>query len=124
MAMAARQDGDAVVLAVSGDLDLDNITPLATALTEAGETVRGPVVVDLSGVSFADSTTVNVLLRAHGALGPRLRLAELSSFVQRLFSVIGLEQALPVYGSVEEALTAASPPGSGPLATGPSDGGE
>lgn len=104
MGLVARQDGDAVVLALSGDLDLDNIAPLVTALTEAGETVTGPVVVDLSRVGFADSSTVNVLLRAHGTLGPRLCLAAPSAFVQRLFAVIGLEQALPVYGTVEDAL--------------------
>ncbi|MFI5756440.1 STAS domain-containing protein [Streptomyces sp. NPDC051569] len=109
MGLAARQNGDAIVLAVSGDLDLENIAPLATALAEAGETVTGPVVVDLSRVSFADSTTVNVLLQAHGTLGPRLRLAEPSAFVRRLFAVIGLEHALPVYGTVGDALAADAP---------------
>ncbi|MFD5033828.1 STAS domain-containing protein [Streptomyces sp. NPDC058405] len=121
MGMAARQEGDAIVFAISGDLDLENIAPLATALTEAGGTVTGPVVVDLSRVSFADSTTVNVLLQAHSALGPRLRLAQPSAFVQRLFAVIGLEQALPVYETVESALAAAGPGDpvgpSGPLAS-------
>jgi anti-sigma B factor antagonist len=102
--LAARRDGEAVVLAVSGDLDLENIAPLATALADAGESGTGPVIVDLSGVSFADSTTVNVLLQAYGTLGPRLRLAQPSSFVQRLITVIGLEKALPVYETVEGAL--------------------
>ncbi|RDG35889.1 anti-sigma factor antagonist [Streptomyces corynorhini] len=95
-----------MVVAVSGDLDIENITPLGTALAEAGASVTGPVVVDLSRVDFADSTTVNLLLRAHGSLGPRLRLAQPSAFVQRLFAVIGLEQAFPVYGTVEDALAA------------------
>ncbi|WP_443073603.1 STAS domain-containing protein [Streptomyces sp. NBC_01429] len=109
MGLVKRQVGDAMVVAVSGDLDVENIAPLGTALAEAGEKVTGPVVVDLSRVDFADSTTVNLLLQAHGSLGPRLRLAQPSAFVQRLFAVIGLEQALSVYGTVEDALAAAEP---------------
>ncbi|MEV7085168.1 STAS domain-containing protein [Streptomyces sp. NPDC093085] len=114
--MVTRRTGDAVVLTVGGDLDLETIAPLAAAVTEAAATGAGPVVVDLSGVTFADSTTVNVLLRARGSLGPRLRLARPSAFVRRLFDVIGLEQALPVYATVEAALVPAptepvGPPG-------------
>ncbi|MYV51254.1 anti-sigma factor antagonist [Streptomyces sp. SID3212] len=104
--VTARQNGESVVLTVSGELDLDSVGPLATALTHSGESVTGPVVVDLSAVGFADSTTVNVLLQARAALGPRLRLARPSAFVRRLFAVIGLETALPLYETVEAALTA------------------
>ncbi|MFJ1749583.1 STAS domain-containing protein [Streptomyces sp. NPDC088116] len=106
MGVVTSQDGDAVIVAVSGDLDLESIAPLVTALAEAGKTPTGPVVVDLSRVTFADSTSVNVLLRAYGDLGPRLRLAQPSAFVRRLFDVIGLEHALPVYGTTEDALGA------------------
>jgi anti-sigma B factor antagonist len=60
-------------------------------------------------VSFADSTTVNVLLQAYTQLAGALRIARPSAFVSRLFGVIGLEKALPVCASVEEAL--ASRPG-------------
>ncbi|WP_446039689.1 STAS domain-containing protein [Streptomyces sp. SID1121] len=106
MGVTARQNGESVVLTVSGELDLDSVGPLAAALTHSGESVTGPVVVDLSAVGFADSTTVNVLLQARAALGPRLRLARPSAFVRRLFAVIGLETALPLYETVEAALTA------------------
>ncbi|MEE1799399.1 STAS domain-containing protein [Streptomyces sp. JV176] len=121
MRVATGQNGDAVVVTVSGDLDVENIAPLVTALTEAGESATGPVVVDLSRITFADSTTVNVLLQAHGTLGPRLRLAQPSSFVQRLFDVIGLEQAVPVYATIEAALAsegAAGAPADGTDAAG------
>ncbi|WP_328584212.1 STAS domain-containing protein [Streptomyces sp. NBC_00370] len=115
MGLVAGQAGDAVVLTVSGDLDLDNIAPLAGALTEAGESCPGPVVLDLSGVGFADSTTVNVLLKGRSELGGRLRVAKPSAFIARLFEVIGLGSALPVYETVEAAL--AAPDASGPVAS-------
>ncbi|MFE3825668.1 STAS domain-containing protein [Streptomyces sp. NPDC059092] len=115
MGLAVSRNGDAAVVALSGDLDLESSVPLATALAEAGETAPGPVVVDLSRVSFADSTTVNVLLQAHSSLGPRLRLTRPSSAVQRLFDVIGLENALPVYGTIEAALAPEGPAGVRPV---------
>lgn len=65
-------------MSLGGDLDLENITPLGPALSDAAASVSGPVVVDLSGVGFADSSTVNVFLQAYGAIGPRLRFAALS----------------------------------------------
>lgn len=101
-----RQEGGSAVLTVSGELDLDSVGSLTTALAESGGSVTGAVVVDLSAVGFADSTTVNVLLQARAALGPRLRLARPSAFVRRLFAVIGLETALPLYETVEAALGA------------------
>jgi anti-sigma B factor antagonist len=108
--VTVRQDDDAFVLVVSGDLDLETISPLVTALVEIGEHAQaGPVVLDLSGVGFADSSTVNVLLRAHSALGPRLRVARPSAFIRRLFDIIGLWQALSVYDTVEDALVRDAP---------------
>ncbi|MEW2544414.1 STAS domain-containing protein [Streptomyces sp. NPDC047002] len=121
MELTSSREGAAVVLAVDGELDLDTVAPLGDALAEAADgQADGPVVVDLSKVAFADSTTVNVLLRARVALGGRLRIASPSAFLRRLFDVIGLDEALPVYGSVPEALAAGDEPrgGSGVLGVG------
>ncbi|GAA3715837.1 STAS domain-containing protein [Streptomyces tremellae] len=118
MELTSNREGTAVVLAVDGELDLDTVAPLADALAEAAEgqdggRAGGPVVLDLSKVAFADSTTVNVLLRARAALGGRLRIASPSAFLRRLFDLIGLDEALPVYGSVSEALAVDDDPRSG-----------
>ncbi|MFH8570235.1 STAS domain-containing protein [Streptomyces sp. NPDC017993] len=100
------QERDALVVAVSGHLDLDNIAPLGETLRKAAEDGAGPVVVDLSAVTFADSTTVNVLLQAHAALGPALRLAAPSDFLERLFTLTGLDTVLPLHESVAKAIDA------------------
>lgn len=107
--ITTRQERDALVLTVSGDLDIDSVAPLGLALTSAVGDGSGPVVVDLSGVGFADSTTVNVLLQGHTALGDRLRLAAPSPFMRRLIDMIGLDSALPVLPSVDAAIDAALP---------------
>ncbi|MER6120174.1 anti-sigma factor antagonist [Streptomyces sp. A0642] len=104
MRIVPRQDGGALVLAVTGDLDLDNVSPLGGALESAAQEGVGPVVVDLSGVNFADSTTVNVLLQGQTLLGPRLRLAAPSPFMERLIGVLGLDSVLPVFPTAAEAI--------------------
>ncbi|WP_329612444.1 STAS domain-containing protein [Streptomyces brevispora] len=106
MRIVPRQEQGALVLAVTGDLDIDNVTPLGAALESAAADGDDPVVVDLSDVSFADSTTVNVLLQGQTLLGPRLRLAEPSPFVERLIGVLGLDSVLPVFPTVTEAIAA------------------
>ncbi len=107
--ITTRRQRDASVLTVSGDLDIDSVAPLGLALTAAADDGSGPVVVDLSGVGFADSTTVNVLLQGHTALGDRLRLAAPSPFMRRLIEIIGLDSALPVLPSVDAAIDAVLP---------------
>lgn len=97
------------MLAVTGDLDIDNVAPLGAALESAARDGEGPVVVDLSDVSFADSTTVNVLLQGQTLLDPRLRLAAPSPFMERLIGVLGLDSALPVFPTVAEAIDLSLP---------------
>ncbi|MGW7489475.1 STAS domain-containing protein [Streptomyces sp. NPDC054786] len=106
MRIDTRQDRGAVILAVTGPLDLDNIAPLDETLQEVGRDGTGPVVIDLSAVTFADSITVNVLIQAYDALGPALRLAAPSAVLERLFALTGLDTVLPLYGSVDTALDA------------------
>ncbi|MCZ1007163.1 STAS domain-containing protein [Streptomyces lydicus] len=101
-----RQEQGAVILTVAGPLDLDTVAPLDTTLQRLAQDGAGPVVIDLSDVSFADSTTVNVLIQAHEALGPALRLAAPSAVLERLFTLTGLDTVLPLYGSVRAALGA------------------
>jgi anti-anti-sigma factor len=109
VSIITRQERGALVLTVSGDLDIDSVPPLGRALETAAAEGSGPVVVDLSGVGFADSTTVNVLLQGQTALGGRLRLAAPSPFVQRLIGMIGLDSAIPVLTDVDEAIDATLP---------------
>ncbi|MEF3116812.1 STAS domain-containing protein [Streptomyces chrestomyceticus] len=104
-----------MVVAVTGPLDIDTVAPLEDALRATGGDTDGagpaggdprPVVVDLSQVDFADSTTVNVLLQQHAALGTRLRLAAPSPGLRRLFEMTGLDGVLPLYETVREAAAA------------------
>jgi anti-anti-sigma factor len=65
------------------------------------------VIVDLKAILGIDSAGMQALLDAHQLFiqcGQRLVLAEPSPVVRTLLEVAGLEQAMPVFASVAEAL--------------------
>jgi anti-anti-sigma factor len=64
----ARQNGDVVVGALSGEIDLSNAAELERAIVEVvPNTVRG-LVLDLSGLTYIDSSGIRLLLSLAGRL--------------------------------------------------------
>lgn len=57
-------DPEGIVVAVSGELDLTSAPQLARALREVEDEAVSPVVVDLVGLTFVDSSGLHVLLSA------------------------------------------------------------
>lgn len=104
LSLSTREVGEATVIAVGGEVDLDNVGALGDALDAATRSSRSLVVLDLSELTFADSTTINVILRAHGALGPRFRLAALTPYLERVLGVTGVSEVVPVFLTVQQAL--------------------
>ncbi|GHH45400.1 hypothetical protein GCM10018773_34660 [Streptomyces candidus] len=95
------------VVAVSGEFDLDSCPLMLEAVTTAAG--ESPVVVlDLTAVEFADSTFLNVLLRAHQLTD--LRLAGVSEQVARLLEITGTDQLLKLFLTVAEAAAAPGTP--------------
>jgi anti-anti-sigma factor len=91
------------VVTVAGESDLDNIEPLYTAV-DAALAHHPHVVLDLAGVTFADSTFLTALVRARNdALEKEgsVRLLAVSSTVQRLLYVTGAEALFPVVSAAQ-----------------------
>lgn len=63
-AVAGAVEDDVFIVTVRGDIDFDSARGLREALDGAGRTGTGRTVVDLSGLDFADSTVLHVLLGA------------------------------------------------------------
>lgn len=81
---------------VSGEVDIAVAPALATALSTAAHDAE-QVIVDLSGVTFIDSTGLHVILTAQDELrqsGGRLVLIRGPSQVQRLFEITGVANRL------------------------------
>jgi anti-sigma B factor antagonist len=99
-------EGTATV-ALRGELDLSTIPRMEGALLEQ-VTQRPGVLVDLSALTFIDSSGIGVLIQAlrsangtpvHILIGP-------GSQVERVFQIAGLYEALPVFSDRERALGA------------------
>ncbi|WP_420790259.1 STAS domain-containing protein [Streptomyces sp. SPB074] len=97
------------VVRLVGEADLDTAEALDGALTGALGSGLPRTVVDLSRTTFADSTVLGVLLRAHTLheqAGLRLLLAgPLDDVLLRLFDVTGTRAYLRFTADVAQAVT-------------------
>jgi anti-sigma B factor antagonist len=114
----AHDDVDGtVVLVAHGFVDLSTRLKLSTALNDAVTGADGPVVLDLCGLDFVDSTGLGVLMNALRRLTRQrreLRLVCPPGNVRRVFEVTGLDSAFTLQDSRAEALE--SLPGAAPQA--------
>jgi len=60
----SRRDGNSLVVKVAGEIDLSTADQLDVAIREAEKTEINQIVVNLSALSFLDSTGLAVLLEA------------------------------------------------------------
>lgn len=102
---AHRIEGDWDVVAVQGEVDLATAPQLERDVTEhVHEGCR--LCLDLTGVSFMDSTGLRVLigtLRAVEEANGHLRIVSGDGPVAKLFSITGLHDRLDVRDSVAAA---------------------
>ncbi|MFJ3086715.1 STAS domain-containing protein [Streptomyces sp. NPDC086838] len=88
------------VLAPRGDVDIDALPPLqAEALIAL--TRHGAVIIDASGIEFADSSFLHLLLALHHQ--GDLKIANPSHAVQRLLHIVGADTLLCVYPTLDSA---------------------
>ena len=101
----SRVDDHAVVT-VTGEVDLESAAQLGDHALDAMRDISPRLVLDLSGVTFMDSTGLKVLL----SLQHRTELAGgsldicCSRSVLRVITLTGLDQTLRLHDTVEAAL--------------------
>lgn len=101
-------DQQYVILTLSGEYDIASRSALKAEL----EAVRDSkcLVVDLSGVTFLDSSCIGELIGLHGARVsagyPRLTVVQNELIVRRLFELLGLDQVFHTVDSVDDIVPA------------------
>lgn len=102
---------DPVVIAPQGELDIAAARELGPELNEAAGQLDAPVVVDLSRVSFLDSTALGAIVQADGRMqrtGRRLNVvAPSGSAAAVLLELTQMRSRLVVHGTRDAALDAA-----------------
>jgi anti-sigma B factor antagonist len=101
-----ERDG-AVIMRLTGELDLYNADELRTAIEHATASAPRRFVIDLAAVEFLDSTALGVLIETRTRLGhDALKLAAPQLETRRTLQVSGLDRHLGVHDTVDEALSA------------------
>jgi anti-anti-sigma factor len=109
---SVSRDGCAL-LTVGGEVDLGTAGELSDAAIAAMQDISPQLVIDLSAVTFMDSTGLKVLLAMHkraDLAGGRLVLVGLTRSVDKVITVTGLDQTFHITDSVDSALTMAAQP--------------
>jgi len=81
---------------------------LEAALTEMAEPGRALLVVDMSRTRFCDSAGLNALVgaaRQARAEGGEVRLVVTSEAVSRIVELTGVDRVIPIYASLEDAVS-------------------
>jgi anti-sigma B factor antagonist len=101
--------GDAAVLTVGGEIDYADSPRLRARVVEAIEDGARHLVLDFAAVTFLDSTTIGVLIgaitRLYDAGGGSLAVVCAHESVLRIFEITGLDGIVPLYPSLDDALS-------------------
>ncbi|WP_433160538.1 STAS domain-containing protein [Kribbella sp. CA-247076] len=103
--------GDHVVVRVDGDLDLES-APVLTAELKRLVGPR-PLLLDLGGVDFMDSSGLGVLVGAHkesAAQGGALVIAAPGARVRKIFRITKLHKVFTVHETLDEAVAGLAAP--------------
>ena len=99
--------GGYTVVWVRGEIDMATAPALLGALAEPVRAQQCRVVVDLTDVTFMDSTGLNALVlarsRANAGSG-EVRLVGASGMLRKVLRITGLDQTFPVHSTIEESI--------------------
>ncbi|MDQ0577972.1 STAS domain-containing protein [Streptomyces rishiriensis] len=103
-----RMVGGVRVVTVQGKIDNDVQELLSKALL-SGDDAAPPsrIVVDLGGVTFMDSSGINVFITAHQAVSGTqgwVRIAAAQNPVLRVLQLVGLDAIITCHPTLEQAL--------------------
>jgi anti-anti-sigma factor len=96
--MTSQREGDIHTICLFGEFDLASAEGVQRELQRVEATDAEVIVVDLSGLTFTDSTGVRLIVNADlrsRADSDRLTLLRGPASVQRVFALTGLEDRLP-----------------------------
>jgi anti-sigma B factor antagonist len=111
-ATVASLTRELAIVSLSGELDLYTAERVRVAVDEAGAVGADNVIVDLSEISFIDSTALGVLVQETKRLegrGHSLVLVTNDPRTLRVFEVTGLDRVLRTFATLHDALSQLEP---------------
>jgi anti-sigma B factor antagonist len=105
LGLSTRVAGDNLVIAVSGELDVFTAPTLDDLLAESIEAGSTNLIVDLTEVTFLDSTGLGSMvkgLKRARERGGSLRVVASSDRIVKVFKITGLDQAMALTESLSD----------------------
>lgn len=109
LSLATRVVSAHTVLEVGGEVDVYTAPKLRDRITELLDGGIKALIVDLGKVEFMDSTGLGVLVgsyRRSSALGTSFAVVCGRESLLKIFRITGLDQVLPLFESIDAAVTA------------------
>jgi anti-anti-sigma factor len=109
----ARAQARPVVVTLPAEIDITNADRIGEALSSAIASGAGIVIADMTDTSFCNSSGISILVLAHrqaAANHAELRLVVLSAAVLRALKLVRMDFLLPIYSSLDAALTPEAAP--------------
>lgn len=106
-----RWEGEHAVLAMPADIDITNADEIRQALRAAARLCPPVLIIDMTATTFCDSSGVQAIIDTYNQVEvhnltadthTELRLA--AAAVRRILTLIGVDQLMPVYPTLEAAL--------------------
>jgi len=98
--------GQHAVITMPAEIDAANADEAHQALLAAISSGPAILVIDMSGTTFCDSAGLKAIIAAHRQAteaGTQLRLVAVA--VLRIVTIVGIDQLIPVYPTLEAALS-------------------
>ncbi|HLU71923.1 MAG TPA: STAS domain-containing protein [Nonomuraea sp.] len=105
--MTRRQHGERIVVSLAGEVDADNVSRVRQCLADAVRAHGPRLVVDLTGLTFIDTTGLGVLVRQLADLRERdgtMALVAPDGQVLRRLRRTNLAPLFPIYDTLSQAL--------------------
>ncbi len=99
-------DDHTSVISIEGDLDLSTAPQLKWMLLDSLDAGHSQLVVDLSQVTFMDSTALGVLIGVNRNLdvGARLAIVCARANLLKIFELSGMDGAFAIFPTLQDAL--------------------
>jgi anti-anti-sigma factor len=91
----ARAGDDGLTVTINGELDITNVDALQAAVGAALERHPGRLIIELSGLRFADSSAIALWVRWSTAVH-EIELRHVSPILRRVIDSMGLAETLNV----------------------------
>ncbi len=103
----SQPDERTSVVALEGELDLGRAPNLKWALVDSVDAGYRQLVVDLTNVTFMDSTALGVLVGVNRSLdiGARLAIVCVHANVLKIFELSGMDGTFAIFPTLEQALS-------------------